>query len=222
MPGTKRLSIAGGPRRAWPSCRARPAPNRSPFSRISSWPGTNEGGEGVTARHDGNRSQDPRRERLGRTRTIAQARRPPGARAGPRSKHTLRFPHEATHPGHSSPQAADRRPKVFLNVQRKPPKIEAVQGSGGIRSRGQERKAGPEDPPGPGLVPVFHYEKHRTVFRRDRLKVCLDETSLGVFLELEGERSRIIRLVKLLGVKPEDLIKLDYVELFRQAGRGPA
>lgn len=73
-----------------------------------------------------------------------------------------------------------------------------------------------------GLVPVFHYEKHRTVFRRDRLKVCLDETSLGVFLELEGERSRIIRLVKLLGVKPEDLIKLDYVELFRQAGRGPA
>ncbi len=73
-----------------------------------------------------------------------------------------------------------------------------------------------------GLIPVFQYEKHRTVFRRDRLKVCLDETSLGVFLELEGERSRIIRLVKLLGVKPDKLVKLDYVELYRQAGLGPA
>jgi predicted adenylyl cyclase CyaB len=73
-----------------------------------------------------------------------------------------------------------------------------------------------------GLGPVFRYEKHRTVFRRDRLKVCLDETSLGVFLELEGDRSRIIRMVELLGVDKSELVKLDYVELYRLAGQGPA
>lgn len=72
-----------------------------------------------------------------------------------------------------------------------------------------------------GFVPVFRYEKHRTVFRRDRLKVCLDETKLGVFLELEGDRSRIIRLVKLLGVSQAELIKLDYIQMYRQAGLGP-
>ncbi|MCJ7611597.1 MAG: class IV adenylate cyclase [Candidatus Aminicenantes bacterium] len=73
-----------------------------------------------------------------------------------------------------------------------------------------------------GLIPVFRYEKYRTVFRRDRLKICLDETSLGVFVELEGERSRIIRLVKLWGVSQAELITLDYVELYQQAGREPA
>jgi adenylate cyclase class 2 len=73
-----------------------------------------------------------------------------------------------------------------------------------------------------GMIPVFRYEKYRTVFRRDRLKICLDETSLGVFVELEGERSRIIRLVKLWGVSPAELIALDYVQLFQQAGREPA
>lgn len=72
-----------------------------------------------------------------------------------------------------------------------------------------------------GFVPVFRYEKHRTVFRRDRLKVCLDETKLGVFLELEGDRSRIIRLVKLLGVAQAELIKLDYIQLYQQASLGP-
>jgi predicted adenylyl cyclase CyaB len=72
-----------------------------------------------------------------------------------------------------------------------------------------------------GFVPVFRYEKHRTVFRRDRLKVCLDETRLGVFLELEGDRSRIIRLVKLLGVAQAELIKLDYIQMYQQAGLGP-
>jgi adenylate cyclase class 2 len=73
-----------------------------------------------------------------------------------------------------------------------------------------------------GLIPVFRYEKYRTVFRRDRLKICLDETSLGVFVELEGERSRIIRLVKLWGVSQAELITLDYVQLYQQAGREPA
>lgn len=73
-----------------------------------------------------------------------------------------------------------------------------------------------------GFVPVFRYEKFRTVFLRDRVKVSLDETSLGVFLELEGERSRIVRLVKLLGQDTTAMIKLDYVEMYRQAGQGPA
>jgi adenylate cyclase class 2 len=73
-----------------------------------------------------------------------------------------------------------------------------------------------------GMAPVFRYEKYRTVFRRDRVKICLDETSLGVFLELEGDRSRIVRLARLLGASSADFVKLDYVELYRRGDEGPA
>jgi hypothetical protein len=31
-----------------------------------------------------------------------------------------------------------------------------------------------------------------------------------------------MRLVKLLGAKPDELVKSDYVELYQQAGQGPA
>jgi predicted adenylyl cyclase CyaB len=70
-----------------------------------------------------------------------------------------------------------------------------------------------------GLVPAFHYQKHRTVFRKGSVKVCLDETAVGVFAELEGERSDIVRLAKSLGFSPAQMIKRDYVEMIRDAGK---
>jgi adenylate cyclase class 2 len=67
-----------------------------------------------------------------------------------------------------------------------------------------------------GFVAVFRYEKSRTTFRRGRLKVSLDETAAGVFLEFEGERSDIVRYARTLGFSSEDLIKQDYVEILQQ------
>ena len=70
-----------------------------------------------------------------------------------------------------------------------------------------------------GLVPTFRYSKFRTVFRKGVVKVCLDDTPVGCFAELEGERSDIVRLAKTLGFSPAQMIKRDYVELIQEAGR---
>jgi adenylate cyclase class 2 len=70
---------------------------------------------------------------------------------------------------------------------------------------------------GLGLTPAFGYNKFRSVFRKGRVKVCLDETAIGNFAELEGERSDIVKLVKKLGFSPADMIKRDYVEMILEA-----
>jgi predicted adenylyl cyclase CyaB len=72
-----------------------------------------------------------------------------------------------------------------------------------------------------GLKPVFCYQKFRTVYRKGRLKICLDETDVGNFLELEGERNEIAKFARSLGFSRADLIKKDYVELFREGKSSP-
>lgn len=64
-----------------------------------------------------------------------------------------------------------------------------------------------------GLQPTFSYRKHRTLFRKERLAVSLDETPVGDFLELEGKRHEITRFVRALGFGRADFIQADYVEL---------
>ena len=71
-----------------------------------------------------------------------------------------------------------------------------------------------------GLVPVFSYEKRRTVLKKGRLKICLDETAAGCFIEFEGDREKIVRFTKLLKIPRNDWIKLDYVQLLKMAGKG--
>jgi adenylate cyclase class 2 len=73
-----------------------------------------------------------------------------------------------------------------------------------------------------GLVPIFDYVKHRTVLRIGRVRVCLDETAVGNFLEIEGERNRITALLKSLGIPGRAMIKRDYVEMLIEAGRAKA
>jgi adenylate cyclase class 2 len=67
-----------------------------------------------------------------------------------------------------------------------------------------------------GLRPVFQYSKFRTVFRKKRLTICLDETSVGNFLELEGQQSEIVKFAQALNFSKEDFIKLDYVQLIQR------
>ncbi|MEW5901593.1 MAG: class IV adenylate cyclase [Acidobacteriota bacterium] len=66
-----------------------------------------------------------------------------------------------------------------------------------------------------GLHSTFRYQKFRTTFRRGRLKISLDETAAGNFLEFEGQRSDIIKYAKSLGFSAADLIKRDYVEILQ-------
>lgn len=67
-----------------------------------------------------------------------------------------------------------------------------------------------------GFQPVFQYSKFRTVFRNKRLTICLDETPVGNFLELEGQQSDIVKFAHKLDVSKEDFIKLDYVQLIQR------
>jgi predicted adenylyl cyclase CyaB len=68
-----------------------------------------------------------------------------------------------------------------------------------------------------GLQETFAYEKRRTVFRKARLTIALDETEAGNFLELEGERHEIVRFARALGYRRADFLTVDYPTLL--AGR---
>ena len=70
-----------------------------------------------------------------------------------------------------------------------------------------------------GLRPVFRFAKHRTVLKKGRLKICLDETPIGLFIELEGERENIARLAKRLQIPKTRWVKKDYVRLMKDRGK---
>jgi adenylate cyclase class 2 len=72
---------------------------------------------------------------------------------------------------------------------------------------------------GIGLRPSFRYEKYRSTFRLPGLpglKVELDETPIGDFLELEGGIEAIDRAAKILGFGPTDYITRSYPALYAE------
>lgn len=71
-----------------------------------------------------------------------------------------------------------------------------------------------------GLRPAFEYRKRRMLLRKDRVKICLDETEVGNFIELEGRRSDIVKLAARLGFSRKDFIKLDYVQMIKEKRQG--
>jgi len=71
-----------------------------------------------------------------------------------------------------------------------------------------------------GLVPVFNYQKHRTILRKGPLKICLDELSIGNFIEMEGKRNEIVKFAKALGFSKDEYIKLDYIQLIKKEKEG--
>jgi adenylate cyclase class 2 len=76
-----------------------------------------------------------------------------------------------------------------------------------------------------GLHPSFRYEKYRTTFRLPGLHLDLDETPIGIFLELEGTPRIINRVSRALGFSPEDCMRVTYWDLYaaacRRRGRVP-
>jgi adenylate cyclase class 2 len=76
-----------------------------------------------------------------------------------------------------------------------------------------------------GLRPGFRYEKFRTTYRLHRLHLDLDETPVGIYLELEGTPASIDRIARTLGFSPRDYIRSTYWDLnaadCRRRGRIP-
>jgi adenylate cyclase class 2 len=75
-----------------------------------------------------------------------------------------------------------------------------------------------------GFRPMFRYEKYRTEYS-DRTKdavVTIDETPIGVFLELEGPPDWIDGTAERLGFSPADYTTASYATLYMQecAARG--
>ena len=70
-----------------------------------------------------------------------------------------------------------------------------------------------------GVRPWFRYEKFRTLFELPRMRLltlALDETPIGVFLELEGPREEINRAAAMLGFHPSAYINKSYGALFME------
>ena len=67
-----------------------------------------------------------------------------------------------------------------------------------------------------GLGPVFRYEKYRTEYRQaGRSGVALlDETPVGVYLELEGSPTWIDRAARQLGFGEHEYITASYARLY--------
>jgi adenylate cyclase class 2 len=72
-----------------------------------------------------------------------------------------------------------------------------------------------------GFRRVWRYEKYRTEFRQERGGgvATLDETPIGVFLELEGNSRWIDRTARELGFKPEQYILSSYGRLFQDRSK---
>ena len=69
---------------------------------------------------------------------------------------------------------------------------------------------------GLGFVPVFRYQKYRTEYAGadNRGVVTLDETPIGVYLELEGMPGWIDRTARLLGFAEEYYITYSYGDIY--------
>jgi adenylate cyclase, class 2 len=74
-----------------------------------------------------------------------------------------------------------------------------------------------------GFKPSFRYDKYRTSFRLRGLHMDLDETPVGVFLELEGRPAAIDRVARALGYTPAAYILGTYWDVYaadcRRRGR---
>jgi adenylate cyclase, class 2 len=71
---------------------------------------------------------------------------------------------------------------------------------------------------GLGLRPSFRYQKYREAYEWEGQEIVVDETPIGAFLEIEGDREGIARAATRLGFSPRDYIAESYVALFFAAG----
>jgi adenylate cyclase class 2 len=77
---------------------------------------------------------------------------------------------------------------------------------------------------GIGLEQVWRYQKYRTTWTFERVKIMLDETPIGAWFEIEGEPEAIDRAAAALGYGKSDYLAVTYRDLYEQylgrAGQG--
>jgi adenylate cyclase class 2 len=69
---------------------------------------------------------------------------------------------------------------------------------------------------GLGYEPRWRYQKFRTVYALDELAICLDETPIGCFVELEGPPDQIDAVAERLGFASDQYVCGSYRELGEQ------
>jgi adenylate cyclase, class 2 len=67
-----------------------------------------------------------------------------------------------------------------------------------------------------GYTPGFRYEKYRTKFAAGPGVITVDETPIGVFLELEGPEDWIDSTALRLGLAPSEYCTASYAALYRE------
>lgn len=67
-----------------------------------------------------------------------------------------------------------------------------------------------------GLHVWFRYEKYREEFSHEDVTVAIDETPVGVFVEIEGSERGIEEMTRALGRSPDDYLLDSYRALFLQ------
>lgn len=73
---------------------------------------------------------------------------------------------------------------------------------------------------GLGFHPEQTYEKWRETFALGDTKLMIDTVPFGVFLEVEGKKFDILNVADRLGLKWEERILLNYLEIFEIIRRG--
>jgi adenylate cyclase class 2 len=65
-----------------------------------------------------------------------------------------------------------------------------------------------------GFEVSFRYEKYREEFAAAEVVIAIDETPLGVYVEIEGSETEIELTAQLLGKGPADYVTASYRTLF--------
>jgi adenylate cyclase class 2 len=68
-----------------------------------------------------------------------------------------------------------------------------------------------------GFAPRFRYQKYRTELALDDVIVAIDETPIGVFVELEGGEASIADAARRMGRTAEDYVLSSYRRLFLES-----
>jgi len=125
--------------------------------------------------------------------------------------------------GHRSLRLRTAGKRATLTFKGEPQKSRSFKIREEIETQVRDPKAARKILKALGLKETFSYRKHRTVLRKSRLTICIDETPVGDFIELEGERHEITRFARALGFGRTDFITRSYVDMIRdREGTGTA
>jgi adenylate cyclase, class 2 len=135
-----------------------------------------------------------------------------------RSRRLLRLRRQTPAPGHGMQGG----PHLAILTSKAPPAIpRRTVPKSRIYKEVQENEEHAQDPVSfartlraLGFRPGFRYEKYRTSFRHRSLHLDLDETPVGIFLELEGKPAEINRTARALGFASKDYIRATYWTLY--------